>query len=109
MAPQPDDLAVRLSDKELLDEVEKLLGATGFIDLCLGYDPTSGTFYAGGVIASNLRDVLRRVLSENSPGALSAGEMTACSCSGSKSNTTVRSDTDLTLSSELYSTAFPLT
>jgi hypothetical protein len=80
MAPDCDEDPAMLSDKELLDSIERLLSMPGFIDLCLGYDAASNTFYAGGEVATGLRDVLRRVLRENRPSGLSLHDLTVHSC-----------------------------
>ncbi len=71
-----EDLTM-LSDNELLDSIEKLLRAPGFVDLCLGYDSETGCFYAGCEAGKGIRDVLRRVLLENRPAGTSLAELTS--------------------------------
>lgn len=80
MELEPNDDVTMLSDKELLDSVEKLLCSPGFIDLDLGYDAASRTFYAGSEVASSLRDILRRVLRENRPSGVSLKDVVGRSC-----------------------------
>jgi hypothetical protein len=65
----------RLSDTELLDAVENLLRAPGFIDLNLGYDRDTKEFYAGCEGAIDLRALLRSVLVRNRPEKVSLSEL----------------------------------
>jgi hypothetical protein len=102
MVPDPHDDTVMLSDKELLDSIEKLLRAPGFVDLCLGYDPASETFYAGSEIAGGLRDVLRRVLRENRPNGLSLRDLIGHSCSSSRSRSVGPETSDKSQSGDNY-------
>jgi hypothetical protein len=67
-----------LSDTELLDSIEQLLCAPGFIDLALGYDHESGEFYAGCEAGRSLRDLLRSVLVQNRPSGVTLQDLLPC-------------------------------
>ncbi len=109
MAPDCDDDPAMLSDKELLDSIERLLCMPGFIDLCLGYDSASNTFYAGGEVSGGLRDVLRRVLRENRPSGLSLQDLTGHhSCSTSHGGTGCAENREKRTAAEIYLTQVPL-
>ncbi|MGC2659731.1 MAG: hypothetical protein WA324_17365 [Bryobacteraceae bacterium] len=60
-----------LSDTELLNALELLLRHPGFYDLSLSYDAEERKFYAGWEVGTDLRDVLRTVLTRNRPAGLS--------------------------------------
>ncbi len=58
----PADPIRAFSDTELLDQFESMLRNFGTLDLCLGCDPATKTFYAGSKTGPSLREVLMTAL-----------------------------------------------
>ena len=64
-----------LSDTELLNALETLLRHPSFYDISLSYDSEERKFYAGWEVGTDLRDVLRTVLTRNRPAGVSLNSL----------------------------------